>query len=63
MVSHSISSKSMSSAPVGLGGPAIAGGKRDPVLVRRGGDEGIVSGAADDAERRQPGMKPKHALT
>jgi hypothetical protein len=31
---------------VGLGGPAIAGGKRDPVFGCRGGDEGIVSGAA-----------------
>jgi len=38
---------------VGLGGPAIAGGKRDPVFGCRGGDEGIVNGAAGDAERRQ----------
>ena len=47
---------------VGLGGPAIAGGKRDPVFGCRGGDEGIVDGAAGDAERCQPGMEPLRVL-
>jgi hypothetical protein len=47
---------------VGLCGPAIAGGKRDPMFGCRSGDEGIVNGAAGQAERCQPGMEPLRTL-